>query len=243
MRHVQLRVPPPQIKHLINSSRPLFLRQHLRQSVSDLRSKETEPDPTDFLPGRPESHELFQAARRLHHLPRYRAVNGDSLSGTLQGVHEVVQADARLTQNTLERACNQVAMHRHRDAPIPSGQANMRAGLSGNREAQPLQGFERFGSRNVPGATSRLNQDRIADEVDADSTRSGAFVKVNCDRVRDLLLQIAEVLSLRGDATRSIRVVPACHEPARLLVTLDLKGDFFHRTAPPPYLRLYFFIL
>jgi hypothetical protein len=28
-----------------------------------------------------------------------------------------------------------------------------------------------------------------------------------------------------------------------LLVTLDLKGDFFHRTAPPPYLRLYFFIL
>ena len=52
--------------------------------------------------------------------------------------------------------------------------------------------------------------------------RSGAFVKVNCDRLRDLLLQIAEVLPLRGDATCPIRTFPPCYEPTRLLVTLDL---------------------
>ena len=77
-----------------------------------------------------------------------------------------------------------------------------------------------------------MNQDRIADEVDADSTGSGAFVKVNCDRLRDLLLQIAEILPLRGDATPAIRIIPPCYEPARLLVTLDLKSDFFHYLCP-----------
>jgi hypothetical protein len=72
--------------------------------------------------------------------------------------------------------------------------------------------------------------------VDADSSRSGAVVKVNRDRVRDLLLQISEVLPSRGDATRSIGIVPRCHEPARLLVTLDLQRDFFHYLEPiiPP---------
>jgi len=64
--------------------------------------------------------------------------------------------------------------------------------------------------------------------IDADSTRNGAFVKVNCYRFRDLLLQIAEILPLRSDATGAIRVIPPCYEPARLLVTLDLKSDFFH---------------
>jgi len=59
-------------------------------------------------------------------------------SGTLQRIHKVLQADARLTENTLERASNQVAMHWYRDAQIPSGHTNMRASLSGNREAQPL---------------------------------------------------------------------------------------------------------
>jgi hypothetical protein len=64
--------------------------------------------------------------------------------------------------------------------------------------------------------------------MDANSTRHGAFVEVNYDRVRDLLLQIAQILALRGDAAPAIRIVPPCHEPTRLLVTLDLKGDFFH---------------
>jgi len=68
--------------------------------------------------------------------------------------------------------------------------------------------------------------------MDADSTRNGAFVEMNCDRLRDLLLQIAQILPLRGDATGTIRIIPPCHEPARLLVTLDLKGDFFHCLHP-----------
>ena len=42
-------------------------------------------------------------------------------------------------------------MHRYGDPPIASGHANMRTGLSGDREAQALRSFERFGSRDVPG--------------------------------------------------------------------------------------------
>jgi hypothetical protein len=34
---------------------------------------------------------------------------------------------------------------------------------------------------------------------------------------------------LRGDAARAIGIIPPCHEPAGLLVTLDLESDFFHR--------------
>ena len=67
-----------------------------------------------------------------------------------------------------------------------------------------------------------MNQDRIADEVEADSTRHGAPVKMNCDRLRDLLLQITEILPLSGDASCAIGIIPPCHEPAGLLVTLDL---------------------
>src|SRR5438128_6496580 len=72
-------------------------------------------------------------------------------SGILLCVHEVLYADARLTENALERANDQVTMHRHRDAPVSSRHPNMRTGLPGNREAQALQSFECFGSRDVPG--------------------------------------------------------------------------------------------
>jgi hypothetical protein len=50
----------------------------------------------------------------------------------------------------LGRPNNQVAMLRYGDAPITSGHTNMRTGLSGNREAQALQSFERFRSRDIP---------------------------------------------------------------------------------------------
>ena len=48
-----------------------------------------------------------------------------------------------------------------------------------------------------PEAVPRLNQDGIAHEVDAYSTRTGAFVKVCRDRFRDLLLQIPQIVPLR----------------------------------------------
>ena len=59
--------------------------------------------------------------------------------------------DARLTEDTLQCANYQIAMHRHRDEPVSSGKPNVRSALSDNREAQPLQGSERFRSRGVPG--------------------------------------------------------------------------------------------
>jgi hypothetical protein len=79
--------------------------------------------------------------------------------------------------------------------------------------------------------------------MEANPAGSGALLKMSRHRVRDLLLQVAEILPLRGDAACATRIIPPRHEPARLLVTLDLKGDFFHalnplfhtfRAGPPP---------
>lgn len=64
--------------------------------------------------------------------------------------------------------------------------------------------------------------------MDANSTRSGALVKVKGNRLGDLLLQVAEVLPLRSDATRFSPIVPRGHEPTRSLVTLDLNSYLFH---------------
>jgi hypothetical protein len=73
-----------------------------------------------------------------------------------------------------------------------------------------------------------LGEDRVADELDTNSMRSGTFIEMYRYRLRDLLLQIPQVLPLRCDATRPIGVIPPRHEPSGLLVTLDLKRDFFH---------------
>jgi hypothetical protein len=62
--------------------------------------------------------------------------------------------------------------------------------------------------------------------------RSGPLLKMDRHRVRNLLLQVAEILPLRGDAAWATRIIPPGHKPARLLVTLDLKGDFFHALNP-----------
>jgi hypothetical protein len=73
--------------------------------------------------------------------------------------------------------------------------------------------------------------------MEANPARSGALLKMYRHRVRDLLLQVAEVLPLRCDAACATRIIPRGNEPARLLVTLDLKGDFFHGLEPIiPYL-------
>ena len=42
---------------------------------------------------------------------------------------------------------------------------------------------------------------------------SGAPLKMSRHRVRDLLLKVAEILPLRGDATRATRIIPPGHEP------------------------------
>ena len=70
---------------------------------------------------------------------------------SLKRVHKICQAHACLTENALERANNQLVMHRHRDTPISVGQANMRASLSDGREAQPLQRLDCFGAGDVAG--------------------------------------------------------------------------------------------
>ena len=109
-------------------------------------------------------------------------------------------------------------MQRYGDASIPLRHANMRTGLPDVRKAESLQRFDGLASRDIPGATSGLNEDRIADEMDTDSMKSGAFVEMYRYRLRDLLLQIAQVLPLRCDATGPIGIIPRCHQPARLLV-------------------------
>jgi hypothetical protein len=69
--------------------------------------------------------------------------------------------------------------------------------------------------------------------MNSDSARSRARVKVNPDGLRDLLLQIAEILTLRGNTARFTEVVPTRDQPARLLVALNPKYDFFtHQSLP-----------
>ena len=81
-----------------------------------------------------------------------RAAHGSSArSGALQRVYELFYTNARLTEYALERANDQVVMHRHGDPPISSGHTNVRTDLPGNRETQPLQSLERFGARDVTG--------------------------------------------------------------------------------------------
>jgi iron donor protein CyaY len=64
--------------------------------------------------------------------------------------------------------------------------------------------------------------------MDADSPGSFTLIEVNGYSLRNLLLQIAKVLPLRSDATRSGRIVPPRDELARLLIALDLKRNLFH---------------
>jgi hypothetical protein len=74
-----------------------------------------------------------------------------------------------------------------------------------------------------------LNQDRIADEVYADSMRSIALIEVNKYGFRYLLLQITKIIPLRRDAARAVRIVLPCHKLARLWIALNLKCNFFHQ--------------
>jgi hypothetical protein len=71
--------------------------------------------------------------------------------GALQRAYRLFRADARLTEYALERSNYHLAMHRHAAPPIPSGHTNVRTGLPGNQEAQPLQSLERLGPRDVTG--------------------------------------------------------------------------------------------
>ena len=64
--------------------------------------------------------------------------------------------------------------------------------------------------------------------MNSNSPGNGAVVKVNGDRVRDLLLQVAEIFALGSDTTQSFGIIPPCHQPTRLFVALYLQGDFFH---------------
>jgi len=80
-------------------------------------------------------------------------------------------------------------------------------------------------------AVSRLSEDGIAYEVNANPARSLAFVKVNGDRFRNLLLQIPKVLPLRRNSAGYARVILPCHKQARFFVLLNLESDLFHSQA------------
>jgi hypothetical protein len=62
-----------------------------------------------------------------------------SSTGTIGLKHpeKVLQANGCLAENALERGGNEVSMHRNGDAPGPSNHPDMRATLSGDREAEP----------------------------------------------------------------------------------------------------------
>jgi len=55
---------------------------------------------------------------------------------------------------------------------------------------------------------SRLYQNWIAHEVEPDAPGRCTFLEISGYRFRDLLLQIAKILSLRSDAASTIRGIP-----------------------------------
>jgi hypothetical protein len=74
-----------------------------------------------------------------------------------------------------------------------------------------------------------LNENRIAYEMDSNSTRDNTFIEMSRNSLGDLLLQVPKVLSLSSNASTR-RVVPRSHQPTRILITLYLESDFFHRS-------------
>ena len=48
------------------------------------------------------------------------------------------------------------------------------------------------------------------------------MIEIRGNRLGHLLLQIAQVLSLRRDAASPVRCVPGGYEPARFFIMLDL---------------------
>jgi hypothetical protein len=60
------------------------------------------------------------------------------------------------------------------------------------------------------------------------ANKSFALLEVNGNSIDELLLQVAKVRPLGGDATRPIWIVPPCHKAPGRLVTLYLKCNFFH---------------
>ncbi len=68
--------------------------------------------------------------------------------------------------------------------------------------------------------------------MEADSPRARALVKMDCDSLCDLLLQIAKIFPLSRDAAFGIWIVPPRYEPPGFLVAPDLQSDFVHEIEP-----------
>ena len=94
--------------------------------------------------------------------------------------------------------------------------------------------FGRFPKRSdeffleCPGESSRLNKNRIADEMEADPARRLAVVEMDGDRLSQLLLKIPQVLALSGDSPGVAWGVPGGYQPTALFIPGDLKRDFIH---------------
>ena len=94
--------------------------------------------------------------------------------------------------------------------------------------------FDRFLKRSnefflkCPVYFSRLNKNRIADEMEADPARRLAVVEMDGDRLSQLLLKIPQVLSLSGDSSGVAGGVPGGYQPTALFIPCDLKREFIH---------------
>jgi len=62
----------------------------------------------------------------------------------------------------------------------------------------------------------------------ADPARNFVLVEVRCDRVNNLLLQIAQVFALCGNAPRAARRIPGGYQTARFLVASNLESELVH---------------
>src|SRR5258708_2235153 len=82
--------------------------------------------------------------------------------------------------------------------------------------------------RKHRGAASRRFQNRIAQEMQPDGSRQLALPEIALDGFPHVLLQLAEVFALCGDAAAS-GCIPRSDKPAAFLVPFHCQRDFSHQ--------------
>ncbi len=122
-----------------------------------------------------------------------------------QRVQELLQGDFGLPQDTSQSAGRYRAVQWHRHAALLLGETNVGANLASDLETEPPESVDDLVARE---GASRLDQNGITNKMQPDAAGNSAFIKVGSDSLGDLLLQVAQVLPLSGDAASAVGSVP-----------------------------------
>ena len=75
---------------------------------------------------------------------------------------------------------------------------------------------------------SQVNEDRIGHKVQAYLFGTATGIEVAADSVGNLILELPQILALRGDPALIIRGVPGSNEQSGFIASLELEHDLVH---------------